>query len=948
MIKRILQNSVFALSALASGIFAQYLQTIDLDIIYRDFPTGHYAFEMFDVDLGLDGKCAKPEGSSLNAKQPENPTATSASGLRGNEHQICFMPDGRYVFCNEGGTPLLYGQDDCENNVGFRGYCNGPDKLQRFRDNGRGCKGENNAICWNNTIWVTKGMVENALDYSQCSNEEKAGDTDLERAINGRYCARPKPSNKLCYGENLQNWFTDGGEVKTIEGTMTLKLVSGSQGMYQVEYDYNTRTNWNTGEDCNGNRNDRNCDNGYFPLDLNKYEGQTHGKQDVNVWCPWNNGNPESAAPYWPDKDNCRILRNNGWSPQSNKDPARNAEAARQTANQIGQNKLHNYGYTMAGSGVFKYVAGSSDVFEFIGDDDMWIFIDGKLVIDLGGTHLAAPGKIRIADYGRQENWEDGSRHVINFFYADRQTDASNMKLRMSLTELAPARFGGPRILDAKTTVQTGEPDVTVIWVSNRLDEESIKRFIGTGEFPIVIDKAGDGTKNIYGYKLESINYNGADGSKGYMYIITGQVCLDRNCNTTQGLNSGDSLSFNIVRAAIDEDGYDNAIEFGLQDNGDGTWYVRATNGAKADMLNWARNTNDVKLPDFVPNIPDDDPRKPPFVIADGGGSQTPPGGADNSVPGGTGGSVGRVDGGGKIPSINTVWDPETGKMVNISTIAGANDNNVHGFGTVGNQIPPQRAGELILTALPSNFDAQSYKAWQDNPDYKYFGLPPTAEGGDKWWGEADPTKPAVVDGKETGGYTFVKNGFPNESNAKGVVKISPTRCTSKIDPNTGEPKINCLNFSLLASQPFQIVVTVYDQLGNFVTQYREKVTSQEFRNVAQASAFLANGDGQKIASETNCATPNPSAQGAGGYGHPNTLTTNGLINVNVNIYPFSTSGRRFGNGVYIAKIDRVDLPFDSGGACISNDGRATWIEPIYVRYHADAKFGWMRSGAAE
>jgi hypothetical protein len=539
--------------------------------------------------------------------------------------------------------------------------------------------------------------------------------------------------------------------------------------------------------------------------------------------------------------------------------------------------------------------------------------------------------------------------HVINFYYADRQTDASSMRLRMSLSDLMPPRFGGPYITEAKTILEEGQQYAkTQIWVSTEIDINSLKRIMEFGEYPIIVTKGkGEEATEVLGYKIIEIIDGPKDGgAKGYVYTIIGEAC-DKNgkCGV---LASGDHLTFNVEKGNLEDSYGSTGSQFGLPNGQD--MFIKSKNGTAADkIIRWAKNTTDLPPIDFKPDVADENPAKPIFVIPEGPGaiSQTPPGGSDPTVPGNAGGSVGNVGmPAGQIPNISTVWDPTAdggnGGMVSINSVPGAStDNNVHGFGTVGNQIPVQRAGELILTAFPSNADAQAYKAWQESPDYKYFGLPPKSAGAAKgtvdafgnpaWWGEADPTVEAFG-----GGYTFVKNGFPNESNAKGQIKVSPTRCTMEIVND--EPRINCLNFSLLAKQPFKLSVIIYDQLGNFVTQYREVVTEQEFRNVIQASAFLNGNQGTAIGPNEDCLAPDGS-----NYGAPTTLSMNGYVNVNVNIYPFSSTGRRFGNGVYIAKIDRVDLPFEDG-VCVSNSGNAQKISPSFVRFYADQRFGWMRS----
>ncbi|KAM9980835.1 hypothetical protein ACTFIY_003151 [Dictyostelium cf. discoideum] len=87
----------------------------------------------------------------------------------------------------------------------------------------------------------------------------------------------------------------------------------------------------------------------------------------------------------------------------------------------------HNFHFCVKMNSRFTYNGG--EVFNFKGDDDLWVYINDKLVVDVGGIHPAQDGSVNLDTLGLTKN----KVYPLDLFYCERHTDGSTISIQTTI-----------------------------------------------------------------------------------------------------------------------------------------------------------------------------------------------------------------------------------------------------------------------------------------------------------------------------------------------------------------------------------------------------------------------------------------------------------------------------------------------------------------------------------
>ena len=150
----------------------------------------------------------------------------------------------------------------------------------------------------------------------------------------------------------------------------------------------------------------------------------------------------------------------------------------------------------------------------FFGDDDMWVFLDGRLVCDIGGVHSSIGEYVNLWDYIAKG---DAHEHTLTFYYTERGLSGSTCYMQFTLPSVSsvPVTHKTGQLKIQKQVVGSADKnlefsfDVTLTDASGKkpIDDYSIMRYTADGSTSAGLIQGGKGSFKLKANEYVIIDY---------------------------------------------------------------------------------------------------------------------------------------------------------------------------------------------------------------------------------------------------------------------------------------------------------------------------------------------------------------------------------------------------------------------------------------------------------
>lgn len=260
---------------------------------------------------------------------------------------------------------------------------------------------------------LTTGLVQNQVDAE--------GRPQLVGATGVQQCEAGADKTSYTGITQFNDWFRDGPHVVTVTGDLV--LFNNGRGGYVNRF-------YENGDQFEGYEGEEWAENGPFTCSW-CLDG------DCTDTCDGDEALFDGSPLFFPVDDVTGPTADLGKA----KVPGEYGYTAWPWEDDVfGTNTQHNFYFTTEVQTWFEYAADTNATLAFTGDDDVWVFVNGILAVDLGGIHVPENGEVTInANSAARFGLVEGNVYNITVFQAERRMEGSSFRLTLSGFETTPS-----------------------------------------------------------------------------------------------------------------------------------------------------------------------------------------------------------------------------------------------------------------------------------------------------------------------------------------------------------------------------------------------------------------------------------------------------------------------------------------------------------------------------